>query len=98
MSNKTYIGKGKAGNYNSIRAIIRLNAALGFIYDKEGEHYLTFFINPLQESDNFGRTHTAYCLDQNQQPEAVPTPEEVAASEPNEPILEKKRKKKAASV
>ncbi|HQW94461.1 MAG TPA: hypothetical protein PLU58_01600 [Saprospiraceae bacterium] len=87
MSNtKNYIGKGKAQKFG-VRVNINIGKAEKYFYEKEGERYLTFFLDEMKQPDDFGRTHTAYVLDNTA--DAV---EQVPQAQ--EPVAEIKENKK----
>ena len=62
MSEKNYIGKGKEGNFRSVRVSIKMSEAQEFITEGKSEKYLNFFVTKMKEADQYGSTHTAYCL------------------------------------
>lgn len=90
MSNKNYIGKGKAQNFG-VKVTIQMNKAQQFIFEREGERYLTFFLNEMQEQDKFGRTHTAFVLKKEDTDNILQQIEETPAVA--EPLKEIKRKR-----
>jgi len=59
---KNYIGKGKADQKfdNLVKVTLKVEALEKFIYEKEGQKYLTFEISKLKEADEYGRTHTCF--------------------------------------
>lgn len=100
MSNtKNYIGKGKAQQFG-VRVTIQMRLAEEFIYEKNGENYLTFFVSELQRPDDYGKTHTAYVL------ERTPSDAEAAVADAQElqnktaqvtePVVPKPKTKKVA--
>jgi hypothetical protein len=99
MKNRNYIGKAKEGNYGTLRVNIKMSDAEKFIKEHKDEKYLTFYISKMQEVDNFGNSHTAYCLPPKEEA-ANEQPAEVAAAEPaaQETSQPKRRKKKEEAV
>lgn len=94
MSNKNYIGKGKAQNFG-VKVTIQMNKAQQFIYERDGERYLTFFLNEMQEQDKFGRTHTAFVLTKEDTESILQQIEETpAVAEPQKEIKRKRSTKK----
>lgn len=77
MTNKNYIGKGKAQQYG-VRISININEAKHFFYEKNGVQYLSFFLNEMQSADKFDNTHTAFVLERNSEPQ----PEQQAETKP----------------
>ena len=58
---KNYIGKGtENANLGIIKVTLKMEEAEIFIYEKDGNRYLTFEISKLKEADKFNRTHTCY--------------------------------------
>jgi len=58
---KNYIGKGtEYTNLEIIKVTLKMDEAESFIYEKDGNRYLTFEISKLKEADKFNRTHTCY--------------------------------------
>jgi hypothetical protein len=66
MTNKSYIGKGKSGQFNSVRVTVQMEKAEQHIYEIEGKKFLTFFVAEMKEADANGRTHTVYCMEKEQ--------------------------------
>jgi hypothetical protein len=88
---KNYIGKGKEGNFGTVRVNINLNDAESFIHKSEnGEKYLTFFVSKTKEADRFKNTHTVYCLDPQNE-----TAQETSVAASATPAPKKRRAKKA---
>lgn len=72
---KTYIGKGKkVNNLDIVRVTVNMDEAEAHIREYEGKRYLTFELAALKETDQYGRTHTAYI----NQKETAEQPEEPA--------------------
>ena len=58
---KNYIGKGTENtNLEIIKVTLKMEQAEAFIYEKDGNRYLSFEISKLKEADKFNRTHTCY--------------------------------------
>lgn len=72
MSNKIFIGKGKAQKFG-VRVTLNLTKSEVFSYEHEGQKYLTFYLDEMRNPDQFGRTHAAHVLSFNQ-PEADSVP------------------------
>lgn len=71
---KNYIGKGTENtNLEIIKVTLKMEQAETFIYEKDGNRYLTFEISKLKEVDKFNRTHTCYVtkLQENSSSEAT---------------------------
>ena len=58
---KEFIGSGKKGQY-STRVSIDLAKAKPHIYEYNGKKYLTFELAEKQETDQYGKTHSAYVV------------------------------------
>lgn len=58
---KNYIGKGKkVENLDIITVTLKMEEAEKHIFEVEGKKYLKFEVAALQNTDKYGRTHTAY--------------------------------------
>jgi len=58
---KTYIGKGKIGNYDSIQIAIEVaKIPKELITEYKGKKYLNCTIAPMKQTDQYGKTHTVY--------------------------------------
>lgn len=58
---KNYIGKGtKVENLDIVKVTLKMKEANQFVYEYDGEEYLTFEVATLKQPDNHGKTHTAY--------------------------------------
>ncbi|MFH1118250.1 MAG: hypothetical protein V1775_00395 [Bacteroidota bacterium] len=58
---KNYIGKGTENtSLYIIKVTLKMDQAEQFIYEKDGNRYLTFEVSQLKEADKFNRTHTCY--------------------------------------
>jgi len=97
MKNRNYIGKAKEGNYGTLRVNIKMSDAEKFIREHKDEKYLTFYISKMQEVDNLGNSHTAYCLPPKEE-SANEQPAEVADSKPEEKSSQPKSRKKKEAV
>ena len=89
MKNRNYIGKAKEGNYGTLRVSIKMSDAEKFIREHKDEKYLNFYVSKMQEVDNFGNSHTAYCIEQQQETSAPAG----AAESSQQPKARKKNKK-----
>ncbi len=69
---KQFIGSGKGMKYNGVMITLRMADAQQFIRTTENGEFLTFFIDPRKEADQWGRTHTAYVLVNEPEPQAAP--------------------------
>jgi hypothetical protein len=84
---KNYIGKGtENANLEIIKVTLKMEQAESFIYEKDGNRYLTFEISKLKEVDKYNRTHTCYVTKLQE----VITPE---ANSSNIPVVLEKTKK-----
>jgi len=84
---KNYIGKGTENStLEIIRVTLKMEQVETFIYEKDGNRYLTFEIAKLKESDKFNRTHTCYVT--KLQDETTPE-----ANSPTNTIVPEKTKK-----
>ena len=71
----TYLGKGKKiQNLRIVKVTCRLEDLKAIAYEFEGTDYVTFEIAQMLKPDNFGRTHTCYY---RQAEEDKPEPEQV---------------------
>lgn len=58
---KAYIGKGtKIENLDIVRVTLSIEELERFIYMYEGKKLITFELAALKEADKYGKTHTAY--------------------------------------
>ena len=63
---KNYIGKGRPqqaelfGSDSLVKVTLKMSQAQSFIFEKDGEKYLSFQIAKMKKADDFGRTHTCY--------------------------------------
>lgn len=86
MSTKTVIGSGKPAKYDAIRVSIRMKDAMPFVRQYETGSYLSFILSKRKETDEHGRTHTAFVIG-----DATP----IAAAEPAAEVPAEKPKKRA---
>ncbi len=67
---KNYIGKGTQNeNLEIVKVTIKVEEALKFKHEFNGEEYLTFEVARLREPDKFDRTHTVYVSTLEDSPE-----------------------------
>jgi len=86
---KNYIGKGTQNeNLEIVKVTIKVEEALKFQHEFQGDKYLTFEVAKLREPDKFDRTHTVYVSTREDEPEKAE--KEPAKSE------KKKRVKKSS--
>jgi len=96
---KNYIGKGTENtNLGIIKVTLKMDQAESFIYEKDGNRYLTFEISKLKEADKFNRTHTCYVtkLQEETTEENSPLTGKnlpFAANSSNNPVVPEKTKK-----
>jgi hypothetical protein len=84
---KAYIGKGKkVNNLDIVRVTINMDEAEAHIFEYEGKRYLRFELAGLKQADQYGKTHTAYISEREQ---------EVKAEEPTAEPKKRTRKAKA---
>jgi hypothetical protein len=84
---KAYIGKGKkVNNLDIVRVTINMDEAEAHIFEYEGKRYLRFELAGLKQPDQYGKTHTAYISEREQ---------EVKAEEPKATPKKRTRKAKA---
>jgi hypothetical protein len=58
---KTYIGKGKLGDYDNIQVSIEVaKIPKELITEYKGKKYLNFTVSPMKQTDQYGKTHTVY--------------------------------------
>ena len=58
---KQYIGKGvQHDSLDLVKVTLKMDEVQKHQHEFEGEKYLTFELAKLQQTDKFGRTHTAY--------------------------------------
>ena len=70
---KNYIGKGtKVENMDIVKVTLKVEDVLKFKHDYEGSEYITFEVAKMQQSDKFGRTHTAYVSTREETEEEKP--------------------------
>jgi hypothetical protein len=68
---KSYIGKGKkVNNLDIVRVTINMEEAEAHIFTYEGKRYLRFELAGLKQADQYGKTHTAYISEREQQEQA----------------------------
>jgi ribosomal protein S6 len=88
---KNYIGKGtENSNLEIIKVTLKMEQAESFIYEKDGNRYLTFEISKLKEADKYNRTHTCYVTKLQEEI----TPEANSANIPEVPVKTKKPRTK----
>jgi hypothetical protein len=70
---KNYIGKGteNANITGLVRMTFKVEDVLKFKHEFEGVEYFTFEMSPLRETDQFGRTHTAWVTTHEEKAEPV---------------------------
>ena len=67
---KNYIGKGTQNeNLEIVKVTVKVEEALKFKHEFNGEEYLTFEVARLREPDKFDRTHTVYVSTLEDSPE-----------------------------
>jgi asparagine synthetase A len=67
---KNYIGKGTQNeNLEIVKVTVKVEEALKFKHEFNGEEYLTFEVAKLREPDKFDRTHTVYVSTLEDSPE-----------------------------
>ena len=67
---KNYIGKGTQNeNLEIVKVTVKVEEALKFKHEFNGEEYLTFEVAKLREPDKFDRTHTVYVSIREDSPE-----------------------------
>ena len=60
---KNYIGKGrKVENRNTVKVTLKMSELEKFAYEYHGEMMINVEIAELQQTDKYGRTHTAYVV------------------------------------
>lgn len=58
---KNYIGKGtQVENMDIVKVTLKVEDIAKFKHEYEGNEYITFEVAKMQQSDKWGRTHTAY--------------------------------------
>ena len=66
---KKYVGSGKLGKYDTVSVTIDLSKAEDFVYDYNNNKYLTIFVSPKKEVDQYGKSHSVYCLPKQERSE-----------------------------
>ena len=76
---KNYIGKGTQNeNLEIVKDTVKVEEALKFKHEFNGEEYLTFDVAKLREPDKFDRTHTVYVSTLEDSPEKEETKPAIA--------------------
>lgn len=68
-SNKQYIGSGKPTQNNGIKVTLRMDDAMAHTYTTDKGTFLTFLVAPKRETDQYGKTHTAFVMPREARPE-----------------------------
>jgi hypothetical protein len=85
MATKQFIGSGKAhSQFDSVTVTLKLEDAQKYAYEREHGTFLTFVVSKRKPPDNFGRTHSAFVLlqDDEQQLQLAIAPTEAPAKKP----------------
>ena len=96
---KSYIGKGTAvGGMEIVKVTLKVEDLLKVTHEFQGVEYLTFELAKMQNTDDYGRTHTAYVSIRENAEETEAAPEQKAekaakkatkkSSKKEEPVLE----------
>ncbi len=72
---KNYIGKGtKHETMDIVKVTLRVEDVLNYQHEYNGEQYISFEVARMQNTDKFGRTHTAYVTTREEEPAEEPAP------------------------
>lgn len=96
---KSYIGKGTAvAGMDIVKVTLKVEELLKVTHEFQGVEYLTFELAKMQNTDDYGRTHTAYVSVREDAEETEAAPDKKAgkaagkaskkASKTEEPVLE----------
>lgn len=70
---KNYIGKGtQVPDLSIVKVTVKVSELLKFVHDFEGEQYCTFEVAKMQQPDKFGRDHTVYCTNMEEDSKESP--------------------------
>lgn len=63
MATKQFIGGGKAHKeFDSVTVTLSVEKAMAFAYEREHGKFITFVVSRRQKPDDYGRTHSAFVL------------------------------------
>lgn len=89
MATKQFIGSGKAHKqFDSVTVTLKVEEAMKYAYERDHGTFLTFVVSRRQKPDDYGRTHSAFVLTQNDEQQIQ------LAIAPTEKPAKKTRKKK----
>lgn len=80
---KNYIGKGtQVPNMQIVKVTVNVSEMMNFVYDYDGEDYITFEVAKMQAADKFGRDHTVYCTTTEEVADEKPAPKKRNSRKP----------------
>ncbi len=80
---KNYIGKGTQVPFLQIvKVTLKVAELMNFVYEYEGEDYVTIEIAKMQKPDMYGKDHTVYCTTLEEVVDENPAPKKRKSQKP----------------
>lgn len=90
-----FIGSGKKhSNYDSVTVTLRMTEAEKYAFETEHGTFITFVVSARKQVDQYGKTHSAFVLVDDEGTPELPVQAEPAVAEPQPEPKKKRRSKK----